>query len=204
MTLAVLTGDLIASQGLGRDGLAAALAALAAGAADIARWEGCAGTSFGRFRGDGWQLALPCPARALRAALVLRAGLRGAGKSFATRIAIATGPGRLPMGDINAESGPAYVASGRALDTLAAPATMILAGGGAAGAVVRLADHISAGWTQAQARAARRALPPGRRTQSDIADSLGISRQAARQALIAAGVPALASALDLIEGGGDA
>jgi hypothetical protein len=56
MTLAVLTGDLIASQGLGRDGLAAALAALAAGAADIARWEGCAGTSFGRFRGDGWQM----------------------------------------------------------------------------------------------------------------------------------------------------
>jgi hypothetical protein len=202
-SLAVLTGDLIASQRLEPGRLDAALAALANAAADISRWAGCAGARFGRFRGDGWQLALPRPALALRAALSLRAALRAEGKALATRIAIATGPGSPPGPDINAETGPVYVASGRALDALRPPATMILAERGALGAAMRLADHVSAGWTQAQARAIRLALPPGSRTQAAIAAELGISRQAARQALVGAGLPALADALALIEEGQD-
>lgn len=202
MGLAVLTGDLIASQALPQEALSAAFAVLDDAARDVAGWEGCAGLRIGRFRGDGWQIALPCPALALRTALYLRACLTREGKGFATRIALATGPGTAPKGDIHAETGPTYVASGRGLDQIARPASMAFAGSGAMAAAVRLADHISQGWTARQARAVAPALPPGAPSQTEIARQIGITRQAARQALIGAGFPAIHDALAQIETAG--
>lgn len=200
--IAVLTGDLIASTDLAPARLDLAFDRLDDAAGGIAAWQSppCPGR-LTRNRGDGWQMVVGQPALALRAALCLRAALRAEGDDLATRIAIAVGPGILPQGgDLNQASGIAFTESGRALDALKAPATLTHAAGGALGAATRLADHISARWTPAQARAMRFLLWPGARTRSMAATDIGITRQAVDQALAAAGFAAIRDALALIEG----
>ncbi len=191
---AVLTGDLIGSDDLAPEVLDGAIAALAQSAHLIK------GAAFARRGGDGWQVAIPAPRLALRHALILRAALRSLGKDFATRIAIAAGPGTLPEdGDPNAAHGPAFTASGRLLEALPSAAGMAHAAGGALDAATRLADYISAAWTPAQARAIHLMLAPGAPIRAEAAKALGITRQAVNQALWSAGYPALDAALGLIE-----
>ncbi len=204
MQIAVLTGDLVRSTALPGDALDRAFAALAAAADEIGRWQ-AADPRFTRSRGDGWQLRLVRPGLALRAALHLKAALRASGTGAKTRIAIAAGEatGTAPR-DLNAATGPAYTASGRALDALGGSATMAHAAGGALGAAARLADEIARGWTQAQARALLLMLPPGPPTRAEAGARLGISRQAVDQALAGAGFAALDDALRLIEAADDA
>ncbi len=200
MVIAVLTGDLVRSTDLEQDRLDQAMQALAAAAARASSWHG-ASLMFSRNRGDGWQVCLARPDLALRTALCMRAALRTGGKDLATRIAIAVGDGDPgSTGDLNAASGPVFVASGRGLDALELPAMMTFEGGGALGAAVRLADHVSQGWTEAQARAVGPMLEPDTPVRREVAQAIGISRQAVDQALEAAGYPALAEALTLIEG----
>lgn len=202
--LAVLTGDLIGSSGLAPERIEEAFAVLGSAAERIAAWQGHP-TSLSRYRGDGWQIVVMRPRLALRAALVLRAALRAGGRDLSTRIALASGQDRPPhLPDLNLATGPVFVASGRALDTIEAPAQMVLAGGGALGAAVRLADALSQGWTQAQARAILPMLAPVPPTRILVAESLGIRRQAVEQALIAADYPALSQALEMIEAAQDA
>ncbi|HEY9039142.1 MAG TPA: MarR family transcriptional regulator [Roseovarius sp.] len=191
---AVLTGDLMNSSDLDPAALDAAMDSLRDAALDF-------GGTFGRRGGDGWQCAAPEPANALRYALILRAALRSLRKDHATRIAIAAGAGTLPAsGDVNAAHGPAFTASGRLLEAMPAHVGMADAAGGAQDAATRLADHISSGWTPAQARSVRLILWPKGRIRADAAAALGITRQAVDQALWSAGFPALSDALDLIEG----
>lgn len=216
--LAVLTGDLVASTRLSDAELDRALEVLAQAARDVTDWGGrMEGTAaeppeaamdirggFARRGGDGWQFAMNRPALALRAALYLRARLRELGKPYATRIAIATGPGRMPADlDPNAAHGPAFVASGRLLEELPARVGMAHAGRGALGAALRLADHISSGWTPAQARAVALMLWPPGRTNAETARTLGITQQSVNESLKRAGFPALADALALIESGSE-
>ena len=202
MPIAVLTGDLIGSTALARDDVERAFVALSEAAEAIGGWQRTP-ARFTRSRGDGWQLYLARPELALRAALTLRAALAAAGRTVETRIAMATGPGAPePPEDLNEATGPAFTASGRALDALAGGATMAHASGGALGAAVRLADHISRGWTEAQGRALLHMLPPDPPTRAEVGDRLGISRQAVDQALAAAGFPAIEAALGLIEAAG--
>ncbi|WP_333684677.1 hypothetical protein [Pontibaca methylaminivorans] len=214
---AVLTGDLVASTRLSDAELDRALEVLAKAARDVTDWGGRMGESegsaaefpdaakgirggFARRGGDGWQFAMNRPALALRTALFLRARLRELGKPYATRIAVATGPGRMPADlDPNAAHGPAFVVSGRLLEELPARAGMAHAGRGALGAVLRLADHISSGWTPAQARAVALMLWPPGRTNAETARELGITQQSVNESLKRAGFPALADALALIE-----
>ncbi len=192
----VLTGDLIESSKLDPAALGAAMNAMQDAAAQF-------GGAFARRGGDGWQCAAPGPREAARYALILRAALRSLGKDRATRIAIAVGAGALPAdGDVNAAHGPAFTASGRLLEALPAHVGMAHAEGGALGAAMRLADHISAGWTPAQARSVHLVLWPKGRTRKDAAAALGITRQAVDQALWSAGFPAISDALDLIEDAG--
>lgn len=197
---AVLTGDLIGSTGLDRTQLDGALGALERAVEDISHWQDGIVTGFARRGGDGWQCAVSAPELSLRCALFLRAALRDLGKPFATRIAIAQGSGTLPASrDPNAAHGAAFTASGRLLETLPAQTGMAHDRGGATGATVRLADHISSGWTPAQARAVRLMLWPRDRIRAEAATRLGITRQAVNQALWGAGFPALDDALTLIE-----
>ena len=200
-SFAVLTGDLLASSRLSPAQINAALLALRAGTGLISSWQEGLVTGFSRRGGDGWQMALSTPRHDLRAALVLQAYLRILGKGFSTRIAIARGDGHLPEnGDTNAASGPVFTASGRLLDSLTGPhARMAHQAGGALSACTGLADHISQGWTPAQARALRLMLVPVPGTHAAAADQLGVSRQAVDQALTAAGYHALNEALHAYE-----
>lgn len=204
--IAVLSGDLIDSRRLPTSELEEAFTALKNAALEISFWQWdeaqdrAVATCFTRNRGDGWQIYLAKPRLALRAALYMRAALLAEGATLRTRIAIAEGEGDLGLGnDLNNAGGPAFVASGRALDNMKSPVSLTHATGGALGACVRLVDHISGGWTQAQARAVRGMLPPRKPTRSEVAASLAISRQAVEQSLNAAGFGALADAMALIE-----
>ncbi len=200
---AVLTGDIVASGDLGADELDATLEALGAGAEAVAGWPGVRVAGFARRGGDGWQMAFDAPALGLRAALYLRACVRRLDKARATRVALATGAGQMPGRDPNAAHGAAFTASGRLLDSLPAARHLDDSAGGAAAAAARLADHLAQGWTQAQARAVAELLPPEAGTRAEAAERLGISRQAVDQAAWAAGFPAIAAALEALEGTGE-
>lgn len=198
--LCVLTGDLVGSTELTSTALDSALKTLEKLADDLSGWQTPHhDTRLTLSRGDGWQLVLHDAALGLRAALYLQSGLMSHHNGLQSKIAMANGAGTLPdKGGLNAANGPAFTASGRALDTLKG-ALMVHAAGGAMGAAVRLADHIAQGWTEAQARAVHVMLWPQSRTQAEAAQIIGISRQAVGQALHGAGFAALEQALALIE-----
>ena len=199
MTVAiVITGDIVKSKDLDSDRLTAALRALEDGADRLGAWVG-EDLHFTRHRGDGWQICLSMRISALRAALAMRAALRRSDPALQTRMALAVGEVSLPEdGNLNTAQGPAFIASGQLLDQLTS-AEIADARGGAEGAAARLAHHISDSWTQAQARAVCPMLAPERPTQEQVAEELGISRQAVRQALQAAGFFDIVAALDLLE-----
>lgn len=202
---AVLTGDIVASSDLTVGDLSRVLEALHAAVRDISGWGGDGMvTGFARRGGDGWQAVLAPPRYTFRAALFLRAATRRTASSPATRIALAEGPGQMPPAtgaapDPNYGHGPAFTDSGRLLETLAGRTEMAHAAGGSLDAAVRLADAISQGWTQAQARAVYEMLPPDAGPRAQAAGRLGISRSAVNQALWGASFPALEAAITLIE-----
>lgn len=205
MTFAVLTGDIVGSSELTARELEAAMAALGDAAGQIGTWEDGIVTAFARRGGDGWQLALDRPHLSLRAVLFLKAALRRADPGGTTRIAVAEGDGTLPpppRRDPNAAHGPAFTASGRALGAMPRHARLTHAAGGAMAAAFRLADHISDGWTQAQARALFEVLPPGSGKRAEAAARIGITREAVNQALWSAGYRALSDAMNHLEAPG--
>ncbi|MGK7754755.1 MULTISPECIES: MarR family transcriptional regulator [unclassified Roseovarius] len=205
MQFAVLTGDIVSSSDLTASQLDAALDAINTAVSAIASWRKGLVTGHARRGGDSWQCAIGAPVLDLRAALFIRAALRREGKALSTRIAIARGPGTLPEdADPNGAHGPAFTASGRLLADISNHAQMAHASGGLLAATTRLADHISQDWTVAQARAMHAALPPGTGPRAEIAEQLGITRQAVNQALWAAGFPAISDALELTERDEDA
>jgi hypothetical protein len=204
--LAVLTGDVIRSTGLPPGGLDAAMAALEAGAAAMERWPGAGPARFTRFRGDGWQCLAPDPARALRAALFLRAHVRALEGEADTRISAGIGAGALPAdGDLAAAGGPAFEVSGRGLDRMDRGAQFVVgwerpppwAALGAA--VFALCDEISRLWTPAQADALIETLAPGDTAQKEIAARRGVSQQAIAKRLAGGGDWALQRALAAFE-----
>ncbi|EPX75533.1 hypothetical protein [Salipiger mucosus] len=202
--LAVLTGDIVGSSELAPGALDSVMDEINGAAVALSGWDPGLVTGFARRGGDGWQIALGEARYAFRAALYVQAVVRRTGKDRATRIAIASAPGTLDAAtraDLNAASGPAFTDSGRSLDALSDPALMVHAAGGAPAAALRLADHVSQGWTRAQARAMCETLPPDAGPRARAAEALGISRQAVNQAVWAAGWPALQEALGYLEAG---
>ncbi len=196
--IAVLTGDVIGSTRLASDALETAIAALAGASDEIARWTGTP-TRFTRSRGDGWQIVLTEPRLSLRAALSLRARLRIAGRSMATRISVAHDAGDMPQaGDLNGAAGPAFVLSGRGLDQMARGRELAFAGDvpGAAAAVAVLADALSRRWSVAQARVMSALLAPDSPSQAAIADGLGISQQAVAKVALFRGPGIVLAALE--------
>lgn len=204
-SIAVLTGDLVNSGTLGPEKIARAFRALVACAEHQATRTG-APLRFTRHRGDGWQAVVAHPQTALRSALSFRAALRAEGEEFDSYIAIAEGsaPERL-MADLNNHTEDVFIRSGQGLDDLKKtrlPLRMIHADPGPIAAAVILADHLSQGWTAAQAQAILPMLDPNfTGTQSDIARRLGKSRQAVAKALQAAGWETLGYALATLEKG---
>ena len=193
---AVLTGDFIGSEQLPGAELDATVQVVA----DTLRETAGDGLlRFARSRGDGWQAALAPHVGPLRAALSVAAALR-ADDALATRTAIAVGTplDDLPD-DLNAATGPTFTASGRALDRLAGDRHIIDASGGALDACARLADAIAQTWTAAQARTALHLLHPSGPTRAEVAERIGISRQAVDKSAHGAQLPAILDALEMIE-----
>ncbi len=193
----VLTGDIVASSRLSASELTAALDAIEGAAAVLRPSLGT--VSFARNRGDGWQIAITEPRYQARLAVLIEAELRALGEAFSTRIAIAEGDGIVPPdGDLNGASGPVFTTSGQLLDGLAG-ARIAHAAGGALDAALRLLDHLSEGWTPAQARAIAPMLRIEPPTQTAAASEIGITRQSLAQALASAAYPAIVEALAMIE-----
>lgn len=206
MIYTVLTGDIVASTEMPAKALDGIMKALKNAAWQMSGWDDSkqnkTETAFARRGGDGWQLAINRPAYALRSALFVQSQLRSIHDDYTTRIAVAIGEGELPPDvnvDLNSAYGTAFQDSGRLLETFSGRTMMAYAGGGALDAAFRLADHISQGWTQTQARALAVMLPPGSGPRRIAAEQLGVTRQAVDQSLWAAGYTAIADALKQIE-----
>lgn len=210
--IAVLTGDLIASTAATATAVDRAMQALSQAARTLGDWAGH-DTRFTRFRGDGWQLYLAKPGLILRATLFLTAYLRAAEVGLATRISIAIAPNnRLGDSGLSGASGLAFEKSGHGLDLMkrsesiafddadtllfGAPMTPL---GPWQGAVLALAHWQASRWTREQATAMALALDPTNPTQDQIAQTLGITRQAVQARLKGAGLAALQSALFAFE-----
>ena len=200
---AVLLGDLINSRQFAAQQTDASLDSLRTAAAVLAPITGQA--HFTRFRGDGWQLVTYRPEMSLRLAIALLATLAATGGP-GTRLVIGLGEiDTLAGGDLGAASGSAFLRSGQALDELSRKRRLAALGAPAAitpwlEATLHLIEFISDRWSPPQAEAVALAVAPGWETQGDLANSLGITRQAIQARLSGAGYPALASALSAFEG----
>lgn len=199
---AVLLGDIVASRRVGADVLDDAMASLRRAAQDLERVAGP--SHFTRFRGDGWQLVTLRPEMALRIAVALMAALVRDGK-VRTRAAIGLGQiESLAGGDLGAASGSAFLRSGQALDDMSPKRLLALEGAPAPAAVwlgglLPLAEFVIDRWSPPQAEAVSMALGPGWTVQGQLADRLGISRQAMHTRLKGAGYPAIAAAIAAFE-----
>ncbi|WP_010140714.1 hypothetical protein [Oceanicola sp. S124] len=195
----ILSGDIVAGKGTNASDLDECFEGLRESAALIQGWQSTP-VAFTRLGETSWQLALGPARPGLREALALRAGLRQKGRQFDTAIAIVSGNGHVPMdGDLGRAEGLVFLTSLGILDSLKG-ARFGHGDGSELAAVARLVDHVSARWTAAQAKAVLPMMAPDAPTHSTVADSLGITRQAVRQALMGAGYPALSEALLEVEG----
>ncbi|MCX7565236.1 hypothetical protein OS189_02610 [Sulfitobacter sp. F26169L] len=195
---AVFTGDIVRSSDMGADALGDVFAALEDAARAIGLWPD-SDTIFARFRGDGWQLALPV-AYALRGALVLRAAVRTTGKGRDTRIGIGIGDGVIKNRDLAAADGSAFLRSGHALDAIKRGPLMAAPDGPLAlRTALPLADRIAQGWTPKQAQVAYALLAPVPPTQEALAGTLGRSRQMTQKQAEAAGIHALLESCEAYE-----
>jgi hypothetical protein len=194
--MAVLTGDLVDSQKAGIDTVERAMQQIMASAHDLTDFTRT-DTRFTRFRGDGWQVLLTNPGYLLRACLIILADLRASGLGIDTRISIGIGPiNNHGTTDLSDAAGEAFLASGRGLNVLTKQRRLSISGGQndlhlwQAG-LIDLVDLQSSHWTVHQARSVALALRPDWRTHQDLADRLGITRQAVQSRLSGAGFAAL-------------
>jgi hypothetical protein len=192
---AILTGDLIGSTDASRDAVEAAMTLISQTARRIGPL-----TRYTRYRGDGWQIYLDDPGLGLWAMLLIAAELRAAG-GLESKIALGLGStyGGSPD-SLTTAGGSAFVASGRALDSLEPPQRLIIAKDtnhidALHARLVAMIDERVADWSQEQAEAMAHDLSPERHlSQAEIAAKLGISRQAVAARLHAAGRAQLTAA----------
>ncbi|MCA1335423.1 hypothetical protein [Pseudooceanicola marinus] len=197
--ITVLSGTIEAGAKMDESALAECYEGLGQAARLIRSWQDMP-VCFTRIGQYGWQLVLSPARPALREALAMRAGIRQKGRQFDTAIAMVSGPGEIPASrDLGQAEGLAFLTSLGILDGLRG-ARFGHGDGSELAAVARLVDHVSARWTAAQAKAVLPMLSQDAPTHSTVAESLGITRQAVRQALMGAGYPALSEALAEVEG----
>ena len=201
-TRAVFTGDLIGSTRAAPGGVDAVFDVLRAVSNGLSGWTG-GDPRLTRFSGDGWQVVIRDPRRALRALLCLQAGLTRSAPELATRVAIGFGPittaGTASLADAD---GPAFHRSGRTLAAMKRGDRIAVDPTGApplAPAVFALSDMLIRRWTAPQAEALAAALIPDAPAQTEISARLGITPQSLTDRLSAAGFPGLDIALQGFE-----
>lgn len=193
---AVLTGDLIASRKSTPTKVDCAMQVLEHAAEKFENsWS--AKLRFTRFRGDGWQIVLEEPILVLHAVVHFHATLRASDLGIGTRISAGIGTiehsGTTNLSDA---TGNAFFISGDHLET-AKKRRFLIAGQGIGvwqNAVFILVEQIIAGWTPAQAEATAMGLL-GDLTQEEIAQRIGVTRQAIQSRLASAGAASLDEAL---------
>jgi hypothetical protein len=194
--VAILTGDLIGST-TATPGAVDATMRIIAKCADQIGEE----ADFTRFRGDGWQLRLMQPGDCLWACLLILARLRADPKALGCRIAVGIGE-EYPTDarDLSTAMGPAFTASGRALDRMKPDLLLALDGLPGIDPFRKLAFTVAADlagrWSVGQAEAMALKLDPEspadeRLSNETIARQLGITRQAVDARLKAADYPIL-------------
>ena len=199
----VLTGDLVASRRHGAEALDEAMQVLDRASRDIGE-DLDTKPVFQRHRGDGWQLVLPMGQYGLRAALRIQAALAAAG-SLATRIGIGVGPAHIPDdGDLAAASGAAFHMAGDVLAGLARGTHLAMppipgALGDALGALMLFVDREAQGWNRTQGQALFEALRIQTPTQEEIAQKVGVTRQAVQSRLSGTALDALQETLRVYE-----
>lgn len=210
MIAAVLTGDIVASSKMSPAELARVRETVLGVRVPLEAWDKAAVLGAPEFfRGDSWQLVLAKPGLLLRACLLVRGRLKGAGLGD-TRIAVGVGP----VASVNEErvslsTGEAFELSGRALDGMKnermvlAMAASFGAAGDFAAAAMRLCDAMFAGWTARQAEIAAVALEAGADTYAEISRRLSDdpTEQAVGKALRGIGFEAVSEALTAFEHG---
>lgn len=181
-TIAILTGDLIGSTEVPPQAIKAAMTTIAACAAELDP-----DSRFTRYRGDGWQLRLPKAGDCLFACLLILARLGATPGAATTRIAVGLGGEDQTDGpDLSSAMGPAYTASGRALDQMHRDEVLTLDGAGVDDfqkLCFAFAADQARQWTTEQAQAMALVLTPDGPTHADIAARLHITRQAVSQRL---------------------
>ena len=195
---AVLTGDLIKSRQAGSAAVEQTFDILGdAAAAFGAAWE--IELRFTRYRGDGWQVVLGTPGLLLDAALYFIARLKAGKTDVATRISIGVGRfDTLGSRDLSDATGPAFFVSGDHLADMGRNRMFALAGQGvgpAQVAILDLAEFIAAGWTATQAEAVALHFEGRLHRHEDIAEALGVTRQAIQSRLSGAGLSYFDNAL---------
>jgi hypothetical protein len=196
---AVLTGDLIGSTKAGPAATDRAMDALASAAHEVSFWVH-ADTRFTRYRGDGWQMYLHGqPGLVFRVCIFLAARLRNADTGLASRFAAGIGSvnhvGSTSLSDANGE---AFEISGRALDTMERKGRMTIGGDGVTPwheALFEIADWMIRRWSREQAEAAALALEHDGASMAELAERIGVTRQAFESRLAGSGLRALETAL---------
>lgn len=202
---AVLTGDLVDSQGFAkRTGLELEAALRQVFSRTREQFSRCEPTELDVFRGDSWQFAVGQEQFAVRVALHFRACVRAELGSGGEDTRVAIGWGKIDLWPSRGRqgAGPAFTLSGRCLDEMG---RYRLAGAGWPGmseetltALLRLLDHLVSEWTALQALAVSRALedktqeeirlewPGGMKHQSGVARHLHAAGWGAIEAALAA------------------
>lgn len=206
---AVLTGDIVRSGKLKSEDLAAIQDRLKSIVPNLqVLSENAVIGRLGITRGDGWQLALSRPDRALRSALYVRASLK-AEFSIDTRVCIGVGGVERLVKDAIVEStGPAFELSGRGLDELPKMVRMDLEmeeSSASLRQLVRLMDAVVQRWSGPEALAVAGTLMG--RTQEEIAagsppnpkTGKAVTRQAISDALIRAHWEVVSQCTDFVE-----
>ena len=175
---AALTGDIVKSSKLSSEKLDEVREAIEQASGEVGEWErGLVAAKPDFFRGDSWQMVLAEPAYALRVAMYLRASLKARNKTWDSRIAIGIGRVEpLEKKQASLSSGPAMMASGKALDKMGAKYRLAIAteDGDTVEArwvelAIRLVDILVGHWTRGQAEAVKAALWPREQTHEEIA-----------------------------------
>ncbi|MFG6159581.1 hypothetical protein ACGTNG_12315 [Halomonas sp. 1390] len=148
-----------------------------------------------RFRGDGFQLALPRAETAMEAAVTLRAALieqSEPDQRWDARIAVAVGPAEPGVSEADGET---FIASGRGLDALAGSAGHLALTlldepeDPGLGLLVRFLDDLLDGWSPYAAEVVGLSLRGNTAqplSQQALADRLGISQPSVHKRLRAA------------------
>ncbi|WP_112055206.1 hypothetical protein [Onishia taeanensis] len=200
--LAVLTGDIIASQRI--SDITALYRVLDASLSRLAKHYG---GRFERYRGDGFQLAIPCTSEALHAAVALRAELimHSQDQRWDARVAVAVGHNEWQPGSpLASADGPVFIASGKALDAISeSDAHLALTEAdaphdAAMTLLVRYVDELIDGWSHYSAEIAFLKLWHDE-SQQAIAERLGIRQPSVHKRLRAARWAMLADTLNFFQ-----